>query len=205
MSAIFQAIESHDALKLRSLLLSGADPMAPHPEDDHWLPLMSAVDEIAAGGSIDAVMLLLRFGASPDPPPPPRRSTPLLLAVGEQQLDVARLLLTAGADSSVTDNEGLSPLRLAVANNAVPMTSLLLIGGASESIDDSRGVAGMSALGIAVARLNVPMIKLLIAAGANPTHPDCDRLVAKDYLPLRSSLNADKWDQAKALLDLSSM
>ena len=198
MKSVFEVIEAHDMQQLLHYLDNGGSAAEPHPEDATWYPIIAAIDEIDAGCSIDALMILLQSGASPNPPD--SHTTPLLTAVGFQLMEVVRLLQVAGANPNIKDLEGESPLQRAVCMENLPMASLLLAGGAASSIDDSTGIAGMSALSFAVARLNIPMIKLLIDAGANPSKPDVDGLNAQDYLHSRNSTNAKSWDLAKELL-----
>ncbi|OWK40923.1 hypothetical protein FRUB_04815 [Fimbriiglobus ruber] len=128
----------------------------------------------------------------------------MLVAVLNQQLEAARLLLAAGADPNVTDDEGDSPLRLSVEKKDHRMAALLLLCGADKAIHDSGGMSGMSALGRAAWNLDIPMIELLLAAGADPDSPDVDRQTASERLPPRKESDPQIWDAAAVLLGRGS-
>src|SRR5678816_4258248 len=93
--------------------------------------------------------------------------TPLLIAV-RKHIEVVHLLLAAGADPNVCDDEGDSPLRFCTQEGLLEMARLLLHCGAGKTIDEGGGSTGMNALGFAVTRLDVEMVRLLLAHGANP-------------------------------------
>jgi hypothetical protein len=64
--ALFSAIEQHNLSRTATLLASGADPNGQHPQQPSWVPLKAADEELAEGGPIEAVVLLLRHGAEVD-------------------------------------------------------------------------------------------------------------------------------------------
>lgn len=199
MTELIDAIERHDLLRVRSLLRAGADPNGRDPRQPEWVPLKTAVEECAEGGSIEAVVLLLRHGASVEGGSTDG-ATPLLIAALNSQTQAARLLLAAGADPNVRCAEGDSPLRLAVERRNHALAALLLACGADATIHDSSGMCGMSALGRAAWGLDVPMIQLLMAAGADPQAIDLDRVTALERLPPREGADHALWDAAAALL-----
>ena len=149
----------------------------------HWTPLHAAVEELEAGGSTEAVVLLLRKGADPNAWDGDRDSTPLLMALFREQAEAARLLLAAGADPNVTGAEGDTPLRWCVERGDRTMAATLLRCGATRGIDGFGGASGMSALGRAASRLDVEMVALLLGAGANPAALDADLHTARQRLP----------------------
>jgi ankyrin repeat protein len=57
--------------------------------------------------------------------------TALLAAAGAGQLEMARLLLEAGADPSLTDSDGNTPLMTAAGNGHPDVLRLLLARGAA--------------------------------------------------------------------------
>jgi len=114
---LFEAIESHDVSRLAMLLSTGADPNGSHQDSPSWTPLKTAIEELADGGPIEAVVLLLRHGAKVDHGRVPGNATPLLVAVMNRQAEAVRILLAAGADPNIRDDEGESPLSLSVQND----------------------------------------------------------------------------------------
>ncbi len=151
-------------------------------------PLQAAVDELEAlsedepGGPVDAAVLLLRRGAAVNSWDERRTSTPLLTAVAMNHVEAVRILLTAGADPNVRDNEGDSPLRVCADKGYVEMARLLLLCGGTKTIDEWGGERAMTALGLAARGLHVEMVKLLLAHGADPQGRDVDRFTPLDCL-----------------------
>jgi hypothetical protein len=82
---LFEAVEKHDVDLLARLLMEGADPNALKAGWPEWRPLQSAVDELAEGGPVEALTLLLRHGASVDEMGPDRTATALLMAIFRRQ------------------------------------------------------------------------------------------------------------------------
>ena len=199
-SNLFDAIDRHDLTLLAALLQAGADPNVERPSQASWFPLKLAVSELDDGGPIGAVELLLQHGALPDGGGDPGGNTALIQAAMYGQVEAARLLLAAGADPNVRDDEGDSPLRLAVEKRNYELAALLLRWGAEKTIHDFGGLSGMSALGRAAWGLDIPMIKLLLGAGADPNTPDLDRRTAKERLPPREESDPKLWDAAATLL-----
>jgi ankyrin repeat protein len=196
-SAIFEAIESHDLDRLAVALAGGSDPNALKPVPPHWSPLHEAIEQLEHGGSIEALVLLLRHGANVEGA---EGDTPLLMALYRAQPEAIHLLLAVGANPSVRGLEGDSPLRVAAERGDLLGAATLLRGGARATIDEPGGPAGASALGIAATRLDVPMIELLLQSGADPDARDADHLTARDRLPSRNSENATARDEAELLL-----
>jgi ankyrin repeat protein len=182
---IFDAIAAHDLDHLAALLASGADPNMLRNTRPRWTPLEAAIEELEAGGSVEAVILLLRNGADPDSWDDGHESTALLMALFRGQFEATRLLLGAKADPNVTGAEGDTPLRWCVEHGDYAMAATLLRCGASQSIDSFGGPSGMSALGRAVSRLDIRIVELLLAAGANPTALDANRQTARQHFPSR--------------------
>jgi ankyrin repeat protein len=197
---LFQSIEQHNVKRLAELLSRGADPNGPHVQQPSWSPLKAAIEELAEGGPIEAVVLLLRHGASVDGPAVGAEATPLLVAVSLRLLNAAQILLAAGADPNANDDEGDSPLRLSVEQSDCAMVALLLLCGASATVNSTGGPSGMTALGRAVSNLSVPIVELLVSAGADPDVLDADRQSAHDRMPPRDAVDPKVWDTLKAML-----
>lgn len=196
-SALFAAIEGHDLDRLAALLADGSDPNAAKQTPPHWSPLHQAINELEDGGSIEALVLLLRHGADVEGT---WDDTPLLVALYRAQLQAVWLLLASGAQTNIRGPEGDSPLRWAVEQGDLSTAATLLRCGAQATIDDYGAPTGASALGIAAKRLDIPMIKLLLQAGANPSALDADHLTAHGRLPERTPDNATRRDEAECLL-----
>src|SRR6185436_12361541 len=187
--ALLDAIQTRDVDRLAELLAAGADPNEPGKSrygSGREHPLHAAIGELQAfgeldpggpepAGPIDAVVLLLRYGVMVNGWDPSREGDPLLMAVVMNHIEAVRLLLAAGADPNIRDDEGDSPLRFSADNGLLEMARLLLHCGASKTIDEGGGSTGMNALGFAATSLNVEMVRLLLAHGANPQAWDLDK------------------------------
>lgn len=83
----------------------------------------------AAAGDLVKTTQLLDQGAAIDNRDGTGR-TPLMLAIGQNQIAAVRLLLDRGADPNAADNQGLSPLQLAQQRKFDDIAALLLKAGA---------------------------------------------------------------------------
>jgi hypothetical protein len=206
---LFEAIEQHDLDGLRARLAQGADPNALQAEWPQFRPLHAAIEALEEGGSMEALILLLRSGAAVD-----ERCgedvTPLLMAVFRKQREAVRMLLAAGADPNCRGGEGDSPLRWSVDEDDYELAAMLLRCGATKTIDDAGtfdstgGYSAMTALGRAASKLNIRMIQLLLEAGADPEARDYDRRTARSLLPPRETSDPALWDAAEQLLARTS-
>jgi ankyrin repeat protein len=94
---------------------------------------------------------------------PGGRSTPLLFAAAGGSVEVARLLLDAGADANDASPAGESALLIAVHSGHDDCAALLLQRGADPNASD----AGYTALHAAVLRGSAAMVKALLMRGAH--------------------------------------
>src|SRR5262249_1424862 len=174
-------------------LAAGADPNTPFKSrygiSYGLTPLQVAVAELDAvsedepGGPIAAVVLLLRHGADVNGWAQPRTVTPLVPAVLIKHIEAVHILLAAGADPNVCDDEGRAPLRFCAQNGLLEMGRLLLHCGAGKTIHEAGGSAGMNALGLAAYGLHVDMVRPLLAPRAGPPGKDADRMTVFHQLP----------------------
>jgi ankyrin repeat protein len=197
---LFGVIEDHNVAAVSRLLAEGADPNYLHVELSYY-PLHAAIFEMDFGGSPDIIDLLIQAGADVNRiDGRVNGAPPLVAALLDGQREVARQLLAAGADPTVSDRLGHSPLRASVEREDIQSAELLLRHGAERTIDEAGGVSGRNALGMAVAQLNVEMVELLIKAGANVNALDVDRLPPRYHLPSRTRENERSWDKIAELL-----
>ncbi|MBK9258334.1 MAG: ankyrin repeat domain-containing protein [Polyangiaceae bacterium] len=187
-NALLEAIRSRDVDRLATLLAAGADPNEAGKSRYSGRdvpPLHAAIWELEGSGEddpdgpeppgpIDSVVLLLRYGAKVKGWDVDKEGDPLLIAVFNNHIEAVRLLLAAGADSNVCDDEGDSPLRICAEKGYLEMARLLLLCGATKTIHAGAGPTGMNALGFAATRLHVDMVRLLLAHGADPLIEDGD-------------------------------
>ena len=130
---IFDAIEDHHLQVLEKLLAEGANPNTPQPDSPTWVPLKSAIEELADDEPLEAVTLLLRFGAGVEGVREPGDASPLLVAVLNSQFEASLILLAAGANPNARDNEGATPLALSISNNDKRLEKALRLCGATAS------------------------------------------------------------------------
>jgi ankyrin repeat protein len=112
-TALIWASRSGSIEAIKLLLDSGADINLPGPTGDNWdaTPLQHAILQRQPA----AVRLLLDRGADLNRGAGPgRRLTPLLLAAGDTDPSILKLLLAHGADPAVEDENGATPLSRAV-------------------------------------------------------------------------------------------
>ena len=184
-NALLEAIQTGDVDRLAKLLTSGADPNTTitshyYTMEQRYPALFFAVRDLQhpsdeePGQPIEAVVLLIRHGADVNRWDERHRYTPILAAVQNEHINAARILLAAGADPNVSDDEGDSPLRICAQKGNLEMARLLLHCGANKTIHEGGGPTGMNALGFAATSLNIDMVRLLLAHGADPLIEDLD-------------------------------
>lgn len=199
---LFAAIEELDAERVESLLRNGADPNEIKNEFLHVRPLHAAIVAMDEGGPTEIINLLVKYGADLDRTYPDiGGGTPLLVALVNNLLHVARFLLDTGANPNIMSEEGDLPICWSVENDDIDMAKLLLAKGATKTIDSFTALEGRSALGMAVYRLNVEMVRLLLGAGASLTARDFDRNTARDCLPPLNETNKIAWHEISAMID----
>ena len=91
-------------------------------------------------------------------------ATPLAWAVHWDALDMADLLIRAGANANAANDLGVTPLMLASTNGGAPMVERLLQAGADHAVARS---TGETALMMASRTGSVAVVRLLVAQGAD--------------------------------------
>lgn len=198
--AFHEAVKKNDVETARRMIAAGADINAPYDEYENRsfldacysgnLDLVKMLAEAGADVNLpdscgtvplvraivswhdtDAVLnYLIERGADVNGKDR-SMSLPLHVAVSENDIKIAALLLTAGAIPNVEDDEGKNALFEAVENGNEKMLRLLLAHGADVNhVDDD----GNTPLSLSCIKGNENLCKLLLERGAN-----CD---SKDYI-----------------------
>jgi len=150
-TAGFVSLLTAATLSLAAARLDAANPA---------LPLIDAVK----AGNRDVVRALLKQPAAALKPVEGDGTTALHWAVRADDLEMARLLLTAGADVGAATREGVTPLQLAAVNGSVPMTEVLLEAGANPNVVLPEGESIL----MTAARTGRPeVLEILIGHGAD--------------------------------------
>ncbi len=118
--------------------------------------------------------------------------SPLMLAVRNDFIDCAKLLINAGADLEIANENGNTALKLAFMNTRTEIINLLVNGGANPNIiiEDEE-----TPLYFAVKKNNANLVAALIRAKA-----DLDKTVL-DKAPLVLAFEKGYWDCAKFLIE----
>lgn len=147
-------------------------------EDDECFESESPalLEAIEKSKNIEIVKLLIEKGANVN-----GANFPLFRAVSNNDLKMAKFLITNGADVNKLEyTQGLTPLMVAVSNDNMEMVKILLTNGANPNIAEE------TPFPICFAK-NVDMVKLLISGGA-----DINAKNTYGYQPLdRCSTNED--------------
>ncbi len=120
------------------------------------------------------------------------RSPALLESVKHVQVEAVRVLLAAGADPNLPDENGVLPLDFAALSNRPDIARLLLEGGALVNAT----VGGSTALDFAVARGNVETARVLIEQGA-----DVRRVFPSGRTPLHIAVANGHLSTVELLID----
>lgn len=92
------------------------------------------------------------------------QEAPLHIAVDKNNMDIALLLLAAGADINVADGKGFTPLIQAIYEKHLPLAEMLINKGADVT---RRSKSGETALHPATYRGNLAIVKQLVMKGAD--------------------------------------
>ena len=139
---LHDAAQAWDSERVRLLLSFGAEVNARNFDGGHT-PLYYAANHVEFSRPADGKAVaetLIRHGAEVNVHSGPIRGTPLHTAARRDNVVVAGVLLSAGADIEARDIKGETPLRRALNCRQPGMISLLLANGANLDSPDKRGV-----------------------------------------------------------------
>ena len=171
VTPLLHASRTGDAPMVDLLLRAGANASLAHPEGE--TPLMAA----ASSGSVPAVRALLARGANVNATDKFQNATALMWAAAEGHVEVAGLLLEAGADP----------------NKQAAVTSL------TQRKNADHPTGGFTALMWAARNGNEAMVRRLAAGGANLNLKNGDGASATMI-----AIWNDRFDMAKTLVDLGA-
>jgi ankyrin repeat protein len=139
---LHDAAQAWDIERVRLLLSFGAEVNARNFDGGHT-PLYYAANHVDLSRPADGKAVteaLIRHGAELSVRSGPIQGTPLHTAARRDNIVVAGVLLSAGADIEARDIKGESPLRRALNCRRPGMIGLLLAHGANPDSPDQRGV-----------------------------------------------------------------
>ena len=152
----FVHIKMKNSLGLRKLLLTRYELNKPDPKEG--LALISAIES----GSLDCVKVLVNSGSNIDIID---KETPLCCSIRLQRHEITKYLIAAGADLSLSNNEGDNPLFSAIRVQNLTLIKELISKGVSLNITN---INNMSPLYMAVGLKQIEIVKELLNAGADP-------------------------------------
>lgn len=143
----------------------------------------------------DAMKLLLAAGANPNTIYNSWEHEPLLFqTIYENQPDIAKLLIDAGADVNFKDKDGNSVLTLAV--NRSEKIAEMLLNNKDININVQYPYDQSTPLHVAANKGNIKLVKLLLSKGANVNAVDKD-----GETPLREAAKGGNIDTVKYLIE----
>jgi cytohesin len=170
-TSLRSSIEKGNLRALEALLAQGVDPN--DPLDDGQLPLSLA----ALKGNAAIVKALLEAGARPNEKGQDFGETALHFATS---VEVAALLVTAGADVNAADERCNSPLTSAISEGNAELVKWLLNRGSDANQRANR--SGESLLDFPCLEGMVDVVRVLLEAGLDPNVPG-----ENDVTPLLSA------------------
>lgn len=88
----------------------------------------------------------------------------LFHVINEDDLDILKVLITAGADLNIQNEEGWTPLHIAALHNNTEIVSMLVTAGAHLNVQNE---SGLTPLIVAASNNNKEVVQILIFAGAD--------------------------------------
>jgi ankyrin repeat protein len=153
---LHDAVNADDVVEAWNLIRLGANVDAP---DLAGPPLNHA----AAKGSLAMVRILVDAGADLEASGDPASARPLHMAAMRDHPEIARFLISRGADPDSRDDWGRTPLMVAATFGTVEVADTLLSGGADPTVKDD--VYGDTAIHHAAIAGQLDVVALLLAEG----------------------------------------
>ncbi|CAH1125778.1 unnamed protein product [Ceutorhynchus assimilis] len=175
MSPLHYAVQNLAVDCVKALLESNAIPNTPQVYSE--APLHVA----AAFGNVEAIELLLQYGAAVNVQSGVDKLTPLHLAAEQGYPSCVQLLMDAGAIVNSTNRKKQTPLHLAVLSQCTETMELLLQKGANPNAPDCDGRTPLHCSTVNVQR-QCECVRTLLHYGANPNVSD-----AYGYTPMHSA------------------
>ena len=194
------AIEKQDFASAGALLSEGADPHLPDP--DEKADGNSALSIASACGAVEFVKTLLAHGADPNQTSKSKQTSLHAAVIGKglmgeessQYIEIARLLIEAGAEVDAVDGDGFTPLMYAAKNHHIQLCRHLIGAGADPgwalhgkpaTTTDKKlqqaGALGVFVLPVAQNPLHIaakegvtPVFELLVRAGGDLFLPNSE-------------------------------
>jgi len=138
VTPLMLAAETGSAEMVRALLARGADVRARTRTGTTPERKMPCIDKAGCGSHGVGIIR----GGLPEQgylPPIPGNMTPLMYAAREGHLDVAKVLIDAGAEVDAVDKNVITPLFMAISNNHIDMARFLIERGANINAVDWYG------------------------------------------------------------------
>lgn len=154
------AIRSNDVTKVIRIFASNSLTPSVTLDDNLATPLHLA----SLAGSREVTDWLIGRGAPVDAATAQQGHTPLIVAAGRGQVEVAKLLIEHSAKIDRKDSAGITALMWAIRQNQTPMAEFLIRQGADINVSANNG---KDALMMAAEQGSVPLVLELIAKGAN--------------------------------------
>jgi ankyrin repeat protein len=166
---------------VRALLKSGANPNTPIATG--VTPLMTC----AKSGAVDAVGILIEYGAAVNAKEPAQNQTALMWAAAEHHPDVVKALIDAHADLKANTKPGFTAIHFAAREGDLESVKVLLAAGVDVNIltqaegqanrvtsflgiSKAVGALGYTPLLVAVVRGRVELALYLLDHGADPNN-----------------------------------
>ncbi|KIW00088.1 uncharacterized protein PV09_08274 [Verruconis gallopava] len=160
---LIRACLNGDEEIVRVLLLFGADTNA--ADGNGYTPLYAAVK----ASLVEAVEMLMKYGANPNLSAGPEEVTPLVVASNERNFEIVHLLLMYGADPAMIMGCGNTPLIASINKTVPPRIIELMLD--YETDPNAKNREGTTPLFVAIQTVRLDLMALLLDHGANPNLP----------------------------------
>ncbi len=201
MTPLSQACTNADPAFVHVLLKSGAKPNTPIATGE--MPLMTC----AKTGSVDAVRMLIEYGADVNAKEPTQNQTALMWAAAERHADVVQALIEAHADLKANSKQGFTAIHFAARVGDLESIKELLAAGVDVNfltyleggtnrisnflgISKTIGALGYTPLLVAVVRGQVDLALWLLDHGGDPNN------IAAGFTPLHWA--SSQWESFTA-------